>query len=136
MRDEDWTPPQTLPEPDPRPGLAHKYVRISLMGKADETNMGAMRREGWEPVRAVDYPEIMHISDADSRFKDNIEIGGLVLCKAPETKVLQRRAYYAKQTKSQMEAVDNNFMNARDKKSNMTLFTDKKTSVSFGRGNT
>jgi hypothetical protein len=48
------------------------------MGTADPSNTSAKLREGWEPVKAEDHPELMHMSDPNSRFKGNIEIGGLL----------------------------------------------------------
>jgi len=137
LRKKAWTPPQLLPEPNPIPGWKFKYVRVSVMGQNDPTNTSAKLREGWEPVKASDHPEIMHLADrnSNSQFKDNIEIGGLLLCKAPEEMVNQRSDYYARMNKSQMEAVDSNFMREKDGRTNMDLFSDKKSTVSFGRGN-
>lgn len=132
-----WAPPTLLPEPNPLPGWKFKYVRISTMGQADPTNASRMLREGWEPVKAADVPEIMHFADSNptSRFKDCVEIGGLLLCKAPEEMVTARREYYDKMNRAQMEGVDNNFMREKDAKSNMQMFADRKSDVSFGRGN-
>jgi hypothetical protein len=100
----------------------------------DPTNASAKMREGWEPVKAADVPELMMYSDPSSnaRFKDNIEIGGLLLCKAPEEMVQQRADYYSRQASSQMEAVDNNFMRTNDER--MPLFNEKRSTTSFGRG--
>jgi hypothetical protein len=107
-----------------------------MMGQLDPTNMSAKRREGWEPVKAADHPELMYMADnnPNSRFKDNVEIGGLVLCKAPVEMVAQRNAYYKQQADSQTEAIDNNFMRQKDDRSNMSLFSERKSNVSFGRG--
>jgi hypothetical protein len=136
-RKKAWTPPQLLPEPNPQVGWKFKYVRIATMGQPDPTNTSAKFREGWEPVKATDHPEIMHLADnnPNSRFKDGIEIGGLLLCKAPEEMVQQRSEYYENMNKAQMEGVDNNFMREKDGRSNMQMFSDKKSTVSFGRGN-
>jgi hypothetical protein len=71
-------------------------------------------------------------ADPNSRFKGNIEIGGLLLCKAPKELMDQRDAYYANQAKAQIQSVDNNFMRLNDER--MPLFTEKKTTVSFGKG--
>ena len=131
-RQQAWTPPQLLPTPNPVPGWAFKYVRTSLMGTADPTNTSAKFREGWEPCKAEDHPELMHLVDQNSRFKGNIEIGGLLLCKAPEEMVKQRRDYYARQNQAQMDAVDNNFMRSNDER--MPLFSEKRSTTSFGRG--
>lgn len=134
QRKKTWTPPQTLPTPEPRAGYEFRWVRTSMMGQADPMNSSAKMREGWEPVKAEDHPELKLAADPRSVYKDNIEIGGLLLCKAPTELVDQRKEYYAKRSTAQMDAVDNSFMRQKDNKSNMDLFTDRKTEVSFGRG--
>jgi len=102
------------------------------MGQSDPTNLSAKLREGWEPVKAADHPELMLSSDPNSRFKEGVEIGGLVLCKAPEEMVESRKEWFEKQTVSQTEAVDNNFMKTNDAR--MPLFNEKRSGVSFGKG--
>jgi hypothetical protein len=91
-----------------------------------------MMREGWEPVRIEEQPDFRLMADPDSRFKDNIEIGGLLLCKAPTEMMMQRDAYFARKNQDQMDSVDNNFMRESDVR--MPLFREKKTTTSFGRG--
>jgi hypothetical protein len=103
-----------------------------MMGQADPTNTSGKFREGWEPVKAEDHPELMYQVDPNSRFKGNVEIGGLLLCKAPKEMAEQRDAYYRRQTQSQIEAVDNSFMRTNDER--MPLFNERKSSVSFGKG--
>ena len=132
QRTKTWTPPQTLPEPKPQPGWVFRYIRTSIMGTADPSNTSAKFREGWEPVKAEDHPELMHMTDPSSKFKGNGEIGGLLLCKAPAELMQQREDYYAKQAKAQLQSVDNNFMRLNDER--MPLFSEKKTTVSFGKG--
>ena len=127
-----WTPPQTLPEPRQEDGWVYRWIRTSLMGQADPTNTSAKLREGWEPVKAEDHPELMLQADPNSRFKGNIEIGGLLLCKAPSELMKQRDDYYLKQAQSQMDAVDNNFMRTNDQR--MPLFNEKRSTTSFGKG--
>ena len=132
QRTKTWTPPQTLPEPKPQPGWVFRYIRTSIMGTADPSNTSAKFREGWEPVKAEDHPELMHMTDPSSKFKGTVEIGGLLLCKAPAELMQQREDYYAKQAKAQLQSVDNNFMRLNDER--MPLFSEKKTTVSFGKG--
>lgn len=132
QRTKAWTPPETLPSPAPKEGWAFRWIRTSTMGVVDPTNTSAKFREGWEPVKAEDHPELMLMSDPNSRFKGNIEIGGLLLCKAPEEMVKQRSDYYRKQADAQMTAVDNNFMKAND--SRMPLFAERKSTTTFGSG--
>jgi len=131
MRPESWRPPEVLPMPDPRPGWTHRYIRISMMGTADPANISSKFREGYEPVRAEDYPEMMMHATQEGRFKGNIEVGGLLLCRIPEEFLKQREAYYANQNKSQMESVDNTFMKNNDPR--MPLFKDRRSEVSLGR---
>jgi hypothetical protein len=102
------------------------------MGTADPSNTSAKFREGWEPVKAEDHPELMHHADPNSKFKGNIEIGGLLLCKAPEELMKQRDDYYAQQAKAQIQSVDNNFMRLNDER--MPLFNERKSTTSFGKG--
>jgi len=132
QRNKTWTPPQTLPAPNPQPGWVFRYIRTSIMGTADPSNTSAKFREGWEPVKAEDHPELMHHTDPNSKFKGNIEIGGLLLCKAPEELMKQRDDYYAQQAKAQIQSVDNNFMRLNDER--MPLFNERKSSTSFGKG--
>ena len=132
QRTKTWTPPQTLPEPKPQPGWVFRYIRTSIMGTADPSNTSAKFREGWEPVKAEDHPELMHMTDPSSKFKGNVEIGGLLLCKSPAELMQQRDEYYAQQAKAQLQSVDNNFMRLNDER--MPLFSEKKTTVSFGKG--
>lgn len=132
QRLKEWQPPQTLPSPKPQPGWAFRWIRTSMVGQSDPTNVSSKLREGWEPVKAADHPELMYMADPNSRYKDNVEVGGLLLCKTPEEFVNQRNAYYNRQTQSQMESVDNNFMQTNDPR--MPLFSEKRSTTTFGRG--
>ena len=127
-----WKPPQTLPEPEPQDGWVFRWIRTSIMGQPDPTNTSAKLREGWEPVKATEQPKLMMQADPNGRYKDGIEIGGLLLCKAPAELMKQRDDYYAQQAKAQLQSVDNNFMRLNDER--MPLFSEKKTTVSFGKG--
>ena len=131
-RPKQWQAPELLPEPDKQPGFAYRWIRVSMLNSADPRNLSGKLREGWEPVRAEEQPKFKLLVDPDSRFKDNIEIGGLLLCKTPQELVDQRTAYYDQQTQSQTDAVDNSLMRQNDPR--MPLFNEKKSSVSFGKG--
>ena len=131
-RKQAWKRPEVLPSPNEEPGYAFRWIRVSTQGNVDAPNVSSKLREGWEPVKATDHPEITMVSVEQERFKDNIVIGGLMLCKAPEELVEERTDYYEHQTKSQMESVDNNLMRENDPR--MPLFNDRKTKVTFGKG--
>ena len=132
VRKKAWTPPETLPSPNPEEGYTFRWVRVSSLGQVDATNVSAKLREGWEPVRAKDHAEITLVSIEQERFKDNIVIGGLMLCKAPNEMIGERNAYYLNQAKQQMQSVDNNLMRENDPR--MPLFNNRKSEVSFGTG--
>lgn len=132
-RPKQWAPAELLPEPDKQAGYAYRWIRTSTLNTADPRNLSAKLREGWEPVSIEEQPKLKLLVDPNSRFKDNIEIGGLLLCKTPEEFVKQRNEHYAKQSESQTEAVDNNLMRQSDPR--MPLFKERKSSTSFGKGN-
>lgn len=131
-RKRAWTRPELLPNPMPEEGYTYHWVRVSTLGTADATNVSSKLREGWEPVKAADHPEITMVTVENERFADNVVIGGLMLCKAPVELVEERNEYFGQQTKAQMQSVDNNFMRENDPR--MPLFNERKTKVTFGSG--
>lgn len=131
-RPTHWAPAELLPEPDRQPGYAYRWIRTSSLGQADPRNLSAKLREGWEAVRIEEQPKFQMLVDPNSRFKDNIEIGGLLLCKTPEEFVKQRNDYYANQTQAQTDAVENNLMRQSDAR--MPIFKEGRSEVSFGKG--
>ena len=92
-RPKQWMPPELLPEPDKQPGYSYRWIRVSTLNNADPRNLSAKLREGWEPVPLEEQPKFQLLVDPTSRFKDNIEIGGLLLCKTPTEFVEQRNAH-------------------------------------------
>lgn len=132
QRPTSWQAPETLPSPNPRPGISHRWVRTSMGGQSDVQNVSSKLREGYEPVKAEDYPEMMMHASAEGRFKGNIEVGGLVLCSIPSEFLIQRDAHFSKINKATMESVDNNFMKDNDPR--MSKFSEKSTKVTFGSG--
>ena len=131
-RPKQWMPPELLPEPDKQAGFAYRWIRVSTLNNADPRNLSAKLREGWEPVKLSEQPKFQLLIDPNSRFKDNIEIGGLLLCKTPLEFIEQRNDYYQRQTQAQTEAVDNNFMRQSDAR--MPLYKERKSTTSFGKG--
>jgi hypothetical protein len=128
-----WAQPELLPEPDKQAGFDYRWIRVATLNQADPRNLSAKMREGWEPVRIEEQPQFQLLVDPSSRYKDNIEIGGLLLCKTPSEFVEQRNKHYAAQADAQMVAVDNTLMRQSDPR--MPLFNEGKTTVTFGKGN-
>ena len=106
-RKKSWQRPEVLPSPTPEAGYAYRWIRTSNQGAIDPTNVSSKLREGWEPVR--------------------------MLCKAPQELVEERTDYYKQQTDNQIHSVDNNLMRENDPR--MPLFHDRKSKVTFGKGN-
>jgi hypothetical protein len=131
-RPKQWQRPETLPQPDKQPGYSYRWIRVSALGQADARNISSKTREGWEPVRIEEQPQFRMLVDPNSRFKDSIEVAGLLLCKIPEEFIDQRKAYFDKVAQDQIESVDNNFMRENDPR--MPLFRERKSTTSFGKG--
>jgi hypothetical protein len=127
-----WKRPEVLPSPNQEEGYVYRWIRISTRGNVDGMNVSSKLREGWTAVKASDHPEITLVTIENDRFKDNVVIGGLMLCKAPVEMVNERNDYYQEQASSQMNSVDNNLMRENDPR--MPLFNDRKTKVTFGKG--
>ena len=134
IRDEAWVPPSQLPTPEPQAGYAFRWIRTSVMGLDDVRNVSMRRREGWEPVKAEDHPELLLDLGLDASTPKNglVLFGGLMLCKNLEENVKKRNRYYESMADQQMRSVDNNYL--RESDARMPLFSDKKAEVTFGRG--
>ena len=122
-----YAPPSALPDPTPEPGMVYRWIATHVLGEAQNTNVSTKMREGWEPVKAVDHPELMLEGNAKT---GNVEIGGLMLCKMPKEKFEARKAYYDQQAQNQMDSVDNSFMRQNDPR--MPLFADRKSTSTRG----
>lgn len=131
-RPKQWQQPELLPEPDKEAGFSYRWIRVSTLNTADPRNLSAKLREGWEPVRVEEQPQFQLLVDPNSRYKDNIEIGGLLLCKTPDEFVVQRNEFIQNQTDAQTKAVDNNLMRQSDAR--MPIFKEGRSEVSFGKG--
>ena len=131
-REKSWEPPQVLPDPAPQDGWVFRWIRTSIMGNQDNVNASKRFREGWEPVRAEDHPEMMMASDRGSEYLGNIEVGGLLMCKTSTENYNLRSEYYAKLAHQQNESVNRNFMREYDPR--MPKLNESTTRVSFGGG--
>tara|TARA_B100000963_G_scaffold174666_1_gene151947 strand:+ start:2071 stop:2505 length:435 start_codon:yes stop_codon:yes gene_type:complete len=113
-RKKVWERPTLLPTPNPREGVKFRWIRTSVMGQSDTPNVSAKFREGWTPVLAKDFPELHVMSDIDSRWKENVEVGGLLLCSNATETVQARKDYHKEQSRRQIESVDNSYMRTND----------------------
>jgi hypothetical protein len=131
-RKKSWTRPSALPTPEPRDGLHFRWVRTATLGQSDNPNVSRRFREGYQPVKAADHPEMKLLSDVDSRFPDNIEVGGLMLCAIDKDIAEDRSDQQLDVARQQMDAVDNNFMKQSDPRMPV-LRSERSTRTSFGK---
>ena len=124
-----YVPPSNLPDPTPDPDYTFRWVATHVLGQPLANNVSLQMRDGYEPVKAVDHPELALFGN---NANGNVEIGGLMLCKAPKERVEARDEYYKKQAQNQMDSVENHFMRNSDPR--MPLFADRKSTTSRGTG--
>ena len=106
-RRKPWTPPSTLDAPPPPEGYTHRWIRESIMGFDDKKNLSARLREGFELVRADEFPL--------------------------ESKA-ERQEYFKGLTRDQQKAVDNDMM--REQHPSMPILKPERQSrVTFGGKN-
>ena len=113
-RKKTWQRPSMLPDPEPREGVEYRWVRTSIMGETDNKNVSSKFRNGWTPVKAEDHPELKVLTDVDSKFKGNVEVGGLLLCKNSTENMDARREHYKEKNDQQIASVDNNYLRESD----------------------
>lgn len=130
---DSWTPQSSLPVPEPKDGWVFRWIRTSSLGRSDNTNVSRQFREGWEPVRAEDHPELKIMSDHNSNFKGNVEVGGLLLCKAPLEKMKARERYFQEVSDRQIDGVDRSYLRENDPRMPL-LNPERSTRSTFGRG--
>jgi|TARA_R110000796_G_scaffold101872_3_gene210673 hypothetical protein len=130
-RPVQWRPPSKLHAPSAPSGFAHRWIRAEVLGYEDKNNVHSRLTEGYELVRADEYKDFAYPSVEDGKYTGVIGIGGLLLARIPVELIEQRKKYYAEQSKSQMQAVDNDWM--RDNNPAMPKFQAERSSkVTFG----
>jgi hypothetical protein len=125
-----WTPPSSLDAPPAPTGFRHQWIRAESMGFQDTKNIAASLREGYELVRADEYPESNYPVETEGRYAGVIGVGGLLLARIPEEIAQQIDAYYAKQTADKEEAINNDLM--KEQHPSMPINNERQTRVTFG----
>ena len=125
-----WSPPNSLDAPPAPTGYRHQWIRAEILGSQDTKNIASSLREGWELVRADEYPDSQYPSETEGRYAGVIGVGGLLLARIPEEIALQIDAYYKKQNDAKEEAVDNNLM--KEQHPSMPFNSERQTRVTFG----
>ena len=131
-RRKSWAPPSRLDAPQAPPGYKHRWIRAESGGQEDRINVTGKLREGYEFVRADEYPEFSSPTVDDGRHAGVISVGGLMLARIPEETAEERREYYASRTHDQLQAVDNDLSKANGHSSMRIQNPNRQTRVSFG----
>ena len=130
-RVQQWRPGSALDAPEPPIGFKHRWIRESVMEYDDKTNVHKKRQEGWELVRAEEYPDYVGPVIDEGRNAGTIGVGGLILARIPNELVEQRNNHFNTVAQNQMDAVDRDWM--RENNALMPKQApQRKTSVSFG----
>ena len=125
-----WTPPTSLDAPPAPKGFRHQWIRAEILGHQDTSNNARNLREGYELVRADEYPDQDFPSMSEGKYAGMIGVGGLLLARITEEIALQIDEYYKKQTQNKEEAVNNNLM--KEQHPSMRFSKEADTRVTFG----
>ena len=125
-----WSPPSSLDAPPAPTGFRHRWVRAESLGFNDTKNVSGRIRQGYELVRADEYPDSDYPQVEEGKYKGVIGVGGLVLTRVPEEIAQQRQDYYAEQGMEQVQALDNDLM--KEQHQSMPINIDRQSRVTFG----
>ena len=129
-RPKVWTPPSSLDAPPAPDGFRHRWIRAESLGFQDTKNVSARLREGFELVRADEYPDSQYPVITDGKYAGVIGVGGLLLARISEEIAKQRAAYIDSLSKGQDEAVEHDLMKEQHK--SMPINVDRQSRVTFG----
>jgi len=129
-RPKVWTPPSQLDAPPAPNGFKHRWIRAEAVGQLDQKNVSARLREGWEFVRADEYPEMEWPAIDSGRYAGVIAVGGLMLARIPNEIVEQRKEYFARMTQDKDDAVANDPL--KDQHPSMPISKERSSRVTFG----
>ena len=129
-RPKVWTPPSQLDAPPAPNGFKHRWIRAEAVGQMDQKNVSARLREGWEFVRADEYPEMEWPAIDSGRYAGVIAVGGLMLARIPNEIVEQRKEYFARMTQDKDDAVANDPL--KDQHPSMPISKERSSRVTFG----
>ena len=129
-RPKVWAPPSSLDAPPAPDGFRHRWIRAESLGFSDTKNVSARLREGFELVRADEYPDSDYPVVPSGKYSGVIGVGGLLLARISAEIAKQRAAYQDKLTEGQDEAVETNLMKEQHK--SMPINVERQSRVTFG----
>ena len=132
VRRKAWAPPSRLDAPEPPPGYKHRWIRVESGGADDRANVSAKLREGYEFVRADEYPDFDSGVQDDGKHAGVIGVGGLLLARIPEETADERQEYYSSRTHDQIRAADNDLLKTNVNSSMKINAPERQSKVSLG----
>ena len=131
-RKRSWVRPNRLDAPPAPPGFKHRWIRAEVAGQEDRINVAGKLREGYELVRAEEYPDFVVPSAEDGRHAGVVSVGGMLLARVPEETVQERNSYYQARTRDQLQAVDNDMLKVNAHSNMVINKPERQSRVSFG----
>ena len=127
-RPKVWQRSNNLDTPPAKDGYRYKWIRAEVQGYQDTRNVTGKLREGFELVRADEFPDYPVVDDG--KYKGIIGVGGLLLARRPEEIAEQRNEFYRTMHDDKVKAVDNDLM--KEQHRSMPINIDRQTSTTFG----
>ena len=132
LRRKPWATSSSLDAPPAPEGYKHRWIRSEARGFQDTKNVSARLREGYELVRADQYPDFEAPVIDSGKYEGVIWVGGLMLAKIPLETVAERNAYYNGRAKDLQEAVDQELQRENAHNSMTISKPDRQSRVNFG----
>ena len=127
-RPKVWQRSNNLDTPPAKDGYRYKWIRAEVQGYQDTRNVTGKLRDGYELVRADEFPNYPVVEDG--KYKGIIGVGGLLLGRIPEEFAEQRNAHYRQMHDDKSEAIDNDLK--KEQHRSMPINIDRQTSTTFG----
>ena len=117
-----WAPASSLDAPP----------AAEARGFQDTKNVSARLREGYELVRAEEYPDFESPVVESGKYEGVFGVGGLMLARIPLETVNERNEYYQGRARDLQQAVDDNLMRENSHSSMTISKPERQSRVTFG----
>ncbi len=113
--------------------MSLRWIRISVRGVDDITNVGKNQQQGWVFVTPDEVPEMAITSFVreDGRYQGTVCRGDVALAKKPTAKVRARQKFYETKANDMMDAVNAQLMKSSD--SRMPISNSSKSVTTRGK---
>ena len=132
LRRKPWAPSSSLDAPPAPEGYKHRWIRSEARGFQDTKNVSARLREGYELVRADQYPDFEAPVIDSGKYEGVFGVGGLLLARIPLETLAERSDYFAGKTQDLMDAVDHDMLRENAHSTMAINKPDRQSRVTFG----